>query len=220
MTTKLEDYDEMFDICDNSEQLKIELAKDELFPEMWELEMEVLQVENNLNTELTATHSFRDDKVEEEIMLEDYADSEDEVESTAENGEPDKVGNSTFPTMWELELEILSANEITGELPSGIDNHSRNNQMNKAIKMTSSPILCGEDSSCAIKKSQCSSCGANAIIRKSALHEAQLTDDNNSEDLKQTRCLFEKLMFREIATNEESKIMSNLNASLTKLMRN
>ena len=47
MTTQLEDYDEMFDICDNSEQFKTELTKNELFPEMWELEMEVLQVENN-----------------------------------------------------------------------------------------------------------------------------------------------------------------------------
>ena len=51
------------------------------------------------------------------------------------------------------------------------------------------------------------------------MDEALSTDDNNSDDLKQATCLFEKLMFREIGTNDESKIMSKLNASLTNLMR-
>ena len=51
------------------------------------------------------------------------------------------------------------------------------------------------------------------------MHESLSTDDNNSDDLKQATCLFERMMFREIASNEDSKIMSKLNASLTNLMR-
>ena len=81
-------------------------------------------------------------------MVDDYGDSEDEVESTPGNGEHDKVGDSTFPTMWELELEIMNANEITGELSSGNNDDSLNNEMNKAIKIISSPMLRGEDSLC------------------------------------------------------------------------
>ena len=86
----------------------------EVFPELWEIEMEVLQVENNLD----AFNNFKEQSfVHDSDILEDYQDSEPEMAEVVSKKQILQENNDkeTFPLLWELELEILNCNESIGK---------------------------------------------------------------------------------------------------------
>ena len=119
MDILLEDYDELEDFVPLNAQICDNKSPDEKFPELWEVEMEVLQVENSFNTSVNIGQSFISHK--KETVLEDYVDSEDE---DANDLAPEECNihsddhEHAFPTMWELELEILNSNQSTLQDPS------------------------------------------------------------------------------------------------------
>ena len=111
MDTLLEDYDDIENYVplNNTERCE-DNSRDEQFPELWEIEMEVLQVENSFDTGINVEKSFISHN--NQVMLDDYVDSEEEGEREFALEECNNQ-TETFPTMWELELEILHSEQST-----------------------------------------------------------------------------------------------------------
>ena len=116
MDTELKDYEEPED---NISTLAINgnahISTSQSFPEMWEIEMEVLQVENTLNK---IVHVAKCPIIPPVECLEDYVDTDEEQEKEDKSDKHRISGTQneeTFPAMWELELEVLNCDQYSSE---------------------------------------------------------------------------------------------------------
>ena len=113
MDTELEDYKEPEDniskIAINSNAYL--LAK-QPFAELWEIEMEVLQVENALDRSVHGTNCPGISHIE---YLEEYVDTDEEPDDKSDKNNTLETGNEKFPAMWELELEVLNCDQYSYE---------------------------------------------------------------------------------------------------------
>jgi len=140
MDGELEDYVDNADqstISDQSQTTDIMNNKN-FFPELWEIEMETLQIENELENEKHGNRSEISTVIEPQ--LEDYVDSEDDlVEDTVKLNKP-CANESTFPPLWELELEIFNCDNLADpddiRIARNTKNH-KNYEMNAMFSETS-----------------------------------------------------------------------------------
>ena len=165
MDTLLVDYEEFQDYgyFTNNENIKDESR--EGFPELWEVEMEVLQVENSLD---------RSEKVnsyinKNEVLLEDYVDSEEEEGKTELNQKECNYEShnhqESFPTMWELELEILNSDQSITQNISAEMLKNRKSEISALSMSKSAMPFINADSDCFADK----------------------------EDIRETNCMFDQL---------------------------
>ena len=112
MECELEEYVDYAESSGSHEQFtKTNTVNTELFPELWEIELETLQIENN--SEIVNRVSENEISRKTEPFLEDYIDSENEVEKNTFE-QPDLCANEiSFPPMWELELEIYNCDSLS-----------------------------------------------------------------------------------------------------------
>ena len=109
-----------------------------LFPELWEIEMETLQIENELENEKYGNRIEINTVIKPQ--LEDYVDSEDDLEDDTVKSNTPCVNESTFPPLWELELEIFNCDNLTNpddiRIAKNTKNH-KNFEVNANISETS-----------------------------------------------------------------------------------
>ena len=89
------------------------IRENDSFPELWDMEMEALQIENKLDN---AEHAIEHPTISNTVpYLEDYAESENETEQQERKNElnEEHKKDDSFPPMWELELEILSCDHCS-----------------------------------------------------------------------------------------------------------
>ena len=102
------DYPDQSTIGDQSQTT--EIMNRNLFPELWDIEMETLQIENELENEKYGNRIEINTVIEPQLT--DYVDSEDDLEDDTEKSNTPTVNESTFPPMWELELEIFNCDNL------------------------------------------------------------------------------------------------------------
>ena len=112
MDEELQDYEENDDSLLIVECNNIQEKNDGIFPEVWELEMEILQLENRLDG--NANMSCDGTQVQQDNLLEDYIDSDDDLQICMKITNPEIEINreNSFPPMWDLELEILQCENV------------------------------------------------------------------------------------------------------------
>ena len=112
MEGELEEYVDYPDQSTISDQCQTtEIMNRNLFPELWDIEMETLQIENELENEKYGNRIKINAVIEPQLT--DYVDSEDDLEDDTEKSNTPSVNESTFPPMWELELEIFNCDNLT-----------------------------------------------------------------------------------------------------------
>ena len=116
MDTELKDYEEPEEnLLTLAINRNADVSTNQTFPEMWEIEMEVLQVENALDKIVRVTKCPGISPIE---YLDEYVDTDEEQEKEDKSDKHKIVetqNEEIFPAMWELELEVLNCDQCSSE---------------------------------------------------------------------------------------------------------
>ena len=173
MENELEEYVEYSETSSMNGDIEIgKFTSSDNFPELWDIEMETLQIEDNIGK---VKHNLKSEtNYISDPYLEDYIDSENETEESLINKNAEDENGCLFPPLWELELEIFNC-----------DSAINVDYMRKTMEsdnVTSSAM----DSSVATNSSKIVT-GRQTLVQES-------TFNSSNKDISDTGLMFENLM--------------------------
>ena len=175
------DYPDQSTISDQSQTTDI--MNRNLFPELWEIEMETLQIENALENEKYGNRIEINTAIEPQ--LEDYVDSEDDLEDDTVKSNTPCANESTFPPLWELELEIFNCDNLTNPDDIRIERNTINHKNFEVNAISSETSLSAESNGHPIT------------------NERILLD----KDIELAGSMFQDLMLSSICQNKENELI-------------
>lgn len=173
MDNELEEYVEYSETSSMNGDTELgKFTSSDNFPELWDIEMETLQIEDNIGK---VKHNLkRETNYISDPYLEDYIDSENETEESLINKNAQDENGCLFPPLWELELEIFNCD-------SAINLDCMRKTM-ESDNVTTSAM----DSSVATNSPKMVM-GRQALVKES-------TFNSSNKDISDTGLMFENLM--------------------------